>query len=175
MFPELKAGQTAQLIFGGYDTSRFLPNSVNFTLANDVTRDILVAVQSISYTGTTQDVLLSSPIYAFIESTDPNFWLPLEAVQAFEKAFGISADNSTGLYMISSSQSANLSAVNPSVTFTLGNSLSGGQTVDIVLPFNAFILRAAFPFSPNTTSYFPLRLAANDTQYTLGRTFLQEA
>jgi hypothetical protein len=134
-----------------------------------------VAVQSISYTGTTQEVLLSKPIYAFIESTDPNFWLPLEAVQAFEKAFGISADNGTGLYLINSSQYATLSAVNPSVTFTLANSAAGGQTVDIVLPFNAFILRAAFPFAPNATSYFPLRLAANETQYTLGRTFLQEA
>jgi hypothetical protein len=27
----------------------------------------------------------------------------------------------------------------------------------------------------NTTSYFPLKRAANDTQYTLGRAFLQEA
>jgi hypothetical protein len=27
----------------------------------------------------------------------------------------------------------------------------------------------------NQTRYFPLQRAANDTQYTLGRTFLQEA
>jgi hypothetical protein len=84
-------------------------------------------------------------------------------------------DNTTGLYLISTSQYATLNAINPSVTFTLANSLSGGLTVDIVLPFKAFILQAAPPFAPNTTSYFPLKLAANNTQYTLGRTFLQEA
>ncbi|EPE36619.1 Acid protease [Glarea lozoyensis ATCC 20868] len=172
---QLKIGQTAQLIFGGYDASRFVANTVNFTLANDVSRDIVVAIQSISYTGTTQEVLLPQPIYSFIESTDPNFWLPAEAVAAFERAFGISVDNATGLYLISTSQYATLNAINPSVTFTLANSLSGGSTVDIVLPFKAFILQAAPPFTPNTTSYFPLKLAANSTQYTLGRTFLQEA
>jgi hypothetical protein len=134
-----------------------------------------VAIQSITYSGTTQDVLLSTPIFSFIESTDPNIWLPEAACQAFERAFGISIDNSTGLYLINATQYAQLQSLNPQVTFTLANSLSGGETVDIVLPFNAFGLSTSYPFTPNDTYYFPLKKAANESQYTLGRAFLQEA
>ncbi|TVY17027.1 hypothetical protein LARI1_G006003 [Lachnellula arida] len=171
----LKAGQYAQLIFGGYDNSRFTPNSANFNLASDINRDIVVGVQSIVYSSTTQTNLLPTPIYAFIESTDPNFWLPTEACSAFEKAFGISVDNSTGLYLINTTHYTDLKTANPTVTFTLANSLDGGDSVDIQLPFNSFALQASYPFTPNDTYYFPLKKAANETQYTLGRTFLQEA
>lgn len=38
-----------------------------------------------------------------------------------------------------------------------------------------FDLEASYPIYPNATSYFPIRRAANDSQYTLGRAFLQEA
>lgn len=68
----LSAGQYAQLIFGGYDTSRFQSNGVEFTISQDVTRDLVIGVQSILYTSATSSSLLSEPIYAFIESTDPN-------------------------------------------------------------------------------------------------------
>lgn len=177
-FIGLSAGQYAQLIFGGFDTSRFTPNSATFTLAGDIDRDIVVGIQSITYSGTTEVNLLSSPTYAFIESTDPNFWLPEAACQAFENAFGISIDNATGLYLINTTYYAQLQAENPQVTFTLASTLSGGETVNIVLPFNAFALSASYPFTPNDTNdtyYFPLKKAANDTQNTLGRAFLQEA
>jgi hypothetical protein len=171
----LKAGQYAQLIFGGYDSSRFTPNSASFTLNDDIDRDIVVAIQSITYSGTTQSTLLSTPTFAFIESTDPNIWLPEAACLAFEQAFGISIDDSTGLYLINATQFTQLQAANPQVTFTLSNSLSGGETVSIVLPFNAFGLPTTPPFTPNATYYFPLKKAANDSQNTLGRAFLQEA
>lgn len=141
----------------------------------DIDRDIVVAIQSITYSGTTQAVLLSTPTFAFIESTDPNIWLPEAACKAFEEAFNISIDNSTGLYLINATHYAQLQAANPQVTFTLANSLSGGETVNIVLPFNALGLSTSYPFTPNDTYYFPLRKAANDSQNTLGRAFLQEA
>lgn len=171
----LKAGQYAQLIFGGYDASRFQSNAASFSLAGDIDRDIVVAIQSITYSATTQTSLLSSPIFAFIESTDANIWLPASACKAFETAFGLSLDNSTGLYLINTTHYTTLLAADPKVTFILANSLSGGQTVSVVLPFSAFALPAVYPFTPNATYYFPLKTAANDTQYTLGRTFLQEA
>lgn len=171
----LKAGQYAQLIFGGYDSSRFVPNTASFTLTPDIDRNIVVGIQSITYSGTTQANLLAEPVYAFIESTDPNFWLPEAACQEFEKVFGLSIDNSTGLYLINATHYSNLEAANPQITFSLANSLSGGATVYIVLPFNAFTLQASYPFTQNDTYYFPLRKAANDTQNTLGRAFLQEA
>ena len=74
------------------DLSRFVANDVSFTLADDIGRDIVVAVQSISFTGHSQAVLLSDPIYAFIDSTDPNIWLPAAACAKFEEAFGIALD-----------------------------------------------------------------------------------
>jgi hypothetical protein len=171
----LKAGQYAQLIFGGYDSSRFTPNSASFTLAGDIDRDIVVGIQAITYSGTTQSSLLPTPKYAFIESTDPNIWLPKDACQQFEQAFGISVDNATGLYLINSTHYAKLQATNPQVTFTLGDSITGGEAVNVVLPFGALALPASYPFTPNDTYYFPLKAAANDSQITLGRAFLQEA
>lgn len=147
----------------------------SFTLAPDIDRDIVVAIQSISYSGTTQEILLSKPVLAFIESTDPNFWLPQEVCEQFENAFGISIDNTTGLYLINSTHYETLNAINPKVAFTIADSVSGGTTVNIVLPFNAFALQASYPFTPTDTMYFPLRKAANDSQITLGRAFLQEA
>lgn len=47
--------------------------------------------------------------------------------------------------------------------------------MDVNLPYGAFDLQANSPFYSNATNYFPLRRAANSTQYTLGRTYLQEA
>jgi hypothetical protein len=144
-------------------------------LDGDIDRDIVVVIQSITYNGASQDILLSKPTTAFIESTDPNIWLPEAACKAFEQAFGISIDNSTGLYLMNSTQYTQLQAANPQVTFTLSNSLSGGDTVSIVLPFSAFALSTSPPFTSNNTYNFPLRVAANDSQNTLGRAFLQEA
>jgi hypothetical protein len=169
------AGQFAQLIFGGYDASRYQPNDVVFTLSADVTRDIVVGIQSISYSGESVIDLLPEPIYAFIESTDPNIWLPLNACLLFEQAFGLNYDNAAEKYLMNTTQFTTLSAANPSVSFTLASTITGGSTVDITLPFLAFGLKAAYPFVPNSTYYFPLKRAANSTQYTLGRTFLQEA
>jgi hypothetical protein len=165
----------AQLIFGGYDTSRYTSNGVSFTMAGDISRDLVVAIQSISYSGTSQSTLLSQPIQAFIDSTDPNIWLPQGACTNFENAFGLSVDNKTGLYLVNTTHHDTLVSANPQVTFRISDSLQGGQTVDIVLPYSAFALQATYPKVQNTTYYFPLKVAANSTQYTLGRTFLQEA
>ncbi|OBT68477.1 hypothetical protein VE03_02787 [Pseudogymnoascus sp. 23342-1-I1] len=164
-----------QLIFGGYDTSRFISNSVSFTLAQDVSRDIVVSLQSIAYSGTAQTSLLASPILAFIDSTDPNLWLPESVCQQFETAFGLTLDNTTGLYLVNDSHHEALLTENAQVSFRLSDSLSGGETVTVVLPYSAFDLTAEYPMVTNSSNYFPLKKAANDTQYTLGRTFLQEA
>lgn len=76
---------------------------------------------------------------------------------------------------MNTTQYTTLSVSNPSITFRLASSTTGGSTADIILPFKAFGLKASYPFVPNATYYFPLKRAANETQYTLGRAFLQEA
>ncbi|KAF7554940.1 hypothetical protein G7Z17_g2546 [Cylindrodendrum hubeiense] len=164
-----------QLIFSGYDTSRFTENSVSFSMADDVTRDLVVALQSISYSGSDKSTLLSSPINIFIDSTDPNLWLPDDVCDAFESAFGLTMDNTTGLYLVNDTHHSTLVATDAEVSFQLSDVLEGGDSVTIVLPYDAFALQAEYPLVKNTSYYFPLKRAANETQYTLGRVFLQEA
>jgi hypothetical protein len=164
-----------QLIFSGYDTSRFTENSVSFTMADDITRDLVVGLQSISYSGTTSATLLSNPIDIYIDSTDPNLWLPDEACDAFEQAFGLTLDSTSGLYLVNDTHHDALVASNAQVTFIISDVATGGATVTIVLPYAAFDLTAEYPLVANSSHYFPLKRANSSTQYTLGRTFLQEA
>ncbi len=119
--------------------------------------------------------LLTEGILSFIDSTIPHIWLPLSVCQAFEQAFGISFDPITELYLVNNTLHRALVAQNASVTFKIGNTVSSRQTVDIVLPYASFDLNISYPVVENSTRYFPIRRAANESQYTLGRTFLQEA
>lgn len=165
----------AQLIFSGYDTSRFTANSVSFSMADDVTRDLVVYLQSISYSGSSSAILLSDPILIFIDSTDPNLWLPEGVCDAFEQAFGLTLDSESGLYLVNDTHNTELLNSNAQVTFRLSDVASGGDAVTVTLPYDAFALTAQAPLVDNSSYYFPLKRAANSTQYTLGRAFLQEA
>lgn len=168
-------GVHGQLIFSGYDTSRFTENSVSFTMADDVTRDLVVSLQSIQYSGATQTTLLSDPIFVMIDSTDPNLWLPESVCQAFEQAFGLTLDAASGMYLVNESHHSELVKAAAEVSFRISNVKEGGNDVTITLPYSAFNLTAEYPLVPTTSFYFPLKRAANATQFTLGRTFLQEA
>ncbi|OOQ91259.1 peptidase aspartic [Penicillium brasilianum] len=164
-----------QLIFSGYDNSRFVDNSMSFTMAGDITRDLVVYLQSISYSGSTSATLLSEPIAIFIDSTDPNLWLPGSVCDEFEKAFGLTLDGDSGLYLINDTHNTELLDSNAQVAFRLSDVASGGEAVTVTLPYNAFALTAKAPLVNHSSFYFPLKRAANSTQYTLGRVFLQEA
>jgi hypothetical protein len=175
-------GVLASLTLGGYDSSRFVENESEWTLAADNERDIVVVIQSIN---TPSDIisspvateLLPKPIYAYIDSTVPQIWLPKESCEVFEYEFGLIYDNGTNLYLVNETLHQSLLERDASITFVLGQELTGGETVRITLPYAAFDLTAKPPYMglANDTRYFPLRQAQNDTQYTLGRTFLQEA
>lgn len=102
-------------------------------------------------------------------------WLPTKACTIFEQAFGLTYDAKTDLYLVNDTIHAKLQQLNPTVTFKIGNTVSGGDFVNIELPYLAFDLQATSPIYLTAKNYFPLRRAHNDTQYTLGRTFLQEA
>ena len=165
------------LTLGGYDASRFTPNDVEFTLASDISRDLLVGLQSIRFSDseTASEELLPEGIFAFIDSTVPHIWLPLESCGAFEKVFGIEYDDNSGLYLVSDTLHKRLLSQNASVTFVLGNDVTGGRTVEITFPYLSFDLETDHKSLNKSSKYFPLRRADNDTQYTLGRTFLQES
>jgi Eukaryotic aspartyl protease len=167
----------SNLVFGGYDASRFEPNNMSFTFADDISRDLVVGIQSIKSTDSTSktSTLMSDGILAFVDSTVPYLWLPTTVCNEFEKVFGLVWDPTTSLYLVNNTLHDSLLQINANITFTLGNSISGGETVDISLPYASFDLTAEYPLVTNTSQYFPLKRAADDGQYTLGRTFLQEA
>lgn len=174
-------GVLASLTLGGYDDSRFAENDVEFTFPANNDRDTVVALQSITTASqndsSTNTALLPTPIYILIDATVPQIWLPIEACEAFENEFGIVYDNTTDLYLVDNSLHNELLARGAEVSFTLGQTTSGGPNVTITLPYAAFDLTAQPPYQglTNNAAYFPLRRAQNDTQYTLGRTFMQEA
>lgn len=164
------------LTLGGYDESIYEPNDLTFQFYFDQTRDLTVGLQAItSATATGNTSLLPTPGLYLIDSTIAQNYLPQDACEAFEKAFGLVLDNSTGLYLLTDKQHANLLKMNPNITFTIGAEPTGGSTVDITFPYAAFDLNVSYPITANATRYFPLVPATNSTQYTLGRQFLQEA
>jgi hypothetical protein len=175
-------GTYASLTLGGYDSNKYEANNITFIFAPDNEHDVMVAIQSIT-TPSRDDSnplateLMPSKVYALIDSTVPELWLPLDACRAFEYEFGLTYDNKTDLYLVNDTQHAILVERNASVTLTVGQGPNSDATVSIVLPYAAFDLRASPPFRniANESYYFPIRRAINESQYTLGRAFLQEA
>jgi hypothetical protein len=107
----------------------------------------------------------------------------VEACVLFEKAFGLVWDPITELYLVNEGQHNKLVLSNANITFNVvpytqqSGESNKKDNVNIVLPYKAFDLMAKPPYQGLNSSsrYFPLRRADNETQYTLGRTFLQEA
>lgn len=118
--------------------------------------------------------LLPSPTLAFIDSTVPYLYLPKDACEAFESELGLVYNKENNLYFVDHALRQKLLDSKPQFTFRLGNDKLSKPTIDITLPYASFDLVAKPPLRPNATTYFPLR-QGNDSQITLGRTFLQEA
>ena len=161
------------LTLGGFDSSRFLANDVTFPFNQVDDRDLTVEIDSILMSTSNHSVqMLNNSIAAYVDSTVPYFYLPLDTCQQFEDSFGISWDNDVQAYLVNDTLHKSLQAQNATVTFTVGRAT---PSVNISLPYSAFDLIAEYPLVSNTTRYFPLMRATNESQYTLGRAFLQEA
>lgn len=145
-------------------------------MSPDVSRDIVVGLQSItaSYSAGSKLLMPSGGIFAFVDSTVPYMWLPVDACKAFENTFGLTWNSTSELYLVNDTLHATLLAQNPKFTFRIGSSKVGGKFVDLVLPYTAFDLEIKPPYVADATRYFPMKRAANDSQYTLRRAFLQE-
>ena len=163
------------LTLGGFDDSKFQANDVTFPFNDQDIRALTVGISAIvQNTNSGQKTLLNESISAFLDSTIPWIYLPLEACKQFESAFGLEWDETHQVYLVNDTLHTSLEAQNATVTFTLRSPGNTGS-VDIALPYAAFDLIAEYPLAENRTRYFPLVRATNDTQYTLGRTFFQEA
>lgn len=117
------------MTFGGYDRSKFVPNNVSLSLAADISRDLVVGLQSISSTvtndfSTQQQLLLPQPILTFIDSTIPYIYLPIEAFQEFEKTLRLAWNSSEQIYWVNDTLHQSLISKNLSFTFTIGNTLA---------------------------------------------------
>ena len=161
------------LTLGGYDASKFVPNSLSWPFNQQDARDLTVSIDSITMSDSSAITsLLPTSISAFIDSTVSHIWLPKEACTLFESAFNLTWNSAAQLYLVSDSQHQSLLTQNANVTFTLSNFQ---DKINITLPYSAFDLTAQYPLVSNATRYFPLKRANTSSQYTLGRTFLQEA
>ena len=189
MIPSLSYGYTAgakyhdegiygSLILGGYDNNRHFSNNITFDFDPNDSASLTVGLQTITATqtlGGTVTVLEAPGIYSLIDSGVPELWLPATSCEVFKSAFGLTYDKNTQRYLINNTMHSYIQQLNASISFTLGPLAAGGPSVAIHLPYAAFDLEASFPLYPNATKYFPIRQAANSTQYTIGRVFLQEA
>lgn len=113
-----------------------MSSNLTFDLAGDNSRDLVVGVQSISITGSS-DKLLPTPILAFVDGTVPHIWLPLEVCQAFERVFGITWDPVSDLYLVNETTHQALLARNATLAFTIGT-----HTLTLKLPKYLFLMRA---------------------------------
>jgi hypothetical protein len=163
------------LTLGGYDASRFEPHDTKFGFGADISRDLLVGVHSISSNGS---AFAQDPILSFLDAGTPHIWLPKEDCDRFATQFGLSYSDHLDLYVWNSTQYQQTAQWNDTkIDFVLGADLTGGSTVNISIPFTDFdlVLTSDYPGVNESTHYFPIRRAANNTQYTLGRAFLQHA
>lgn len=155
---------------------------MTFTFAPDPLRSKVVALQMVVANDSKSETsLLDQPILALVDSTVPEVWLPESSCKEFEKAFDIVFDTISELYLINDTTHDALIKRNASISFQLSNTQNGGPSVNITLPYASFDLNISAPFNYSNpyvqekSRYFPLRRAANDSQYTLGRTFFQES
>ena len=169
--------RTGSLTLGGYDASRFVPNDLSIQFASNPAAQLVVALNKITFTDSdsTDKPLLTEGILTLIDSTVPEIWLPLDACKSFEDAFGISFQPVKGRYLVNSTQHDDLKKQNASVTFEIGSSIGSDDSVKIILPYDSFDLGIDYPIVDKPSRYFPLRRAADSTQFTLGRTLLQES
>lgn len=139
-------------------------------MAPDIDRDLVVDLRSVESTTRNGSTIsfLESPIQTYIDSTIPRMIFPQKTADLIAANFGLQYDPKRRMYFMPEKVHAGLSRVNPNITFTLGNSLKGGPTIDIVLPYSSFDLFI------QEQRYFPLQVG-NDSTFCLGRPFLQEA
>lgn len=160
------------LILGGYDRSR----QGNETLLVSSTQDIMVGVQSVKAkfaNGTSTD-FLSTGIIATIDTNADELWLPQSICDTIAAALNLTWFEPAKRYVLTDAAHVGLQKSNPTISFAIGTAASGGETINISIPYAAFDLQAGYPILGATTNYFPLRRASDPSQYTLGRVFMQE-
>lgn len=168
------------LVIGGYDADAFEPNDVAFNVYVNGSRTLTASLQSLVVTNTLQGqrsmpIAVPEGLNMSIDSTVSQIWLPRDICDTMEEVLGLQFDETRELYLVNTTMHERLLELSPEFTFTLAaNSSQSDITTSITLPYAAFDLRVSEPYYDNSTAYFPIRRAPDETQLVLGRTFLQE-
>lgn len=169
----------ASLTLGGYDSNRFDTSGLSISMNTDNSRPLQAGVIGVTGENTLNGTISmwEKATMHLIDSAVPHIYIPENSIELWTSAFGLTYGSNTDLYLVNKTVRSQLLQQNPTITFTLGADTSAtvSNTQTIRLPYAAFDLEATYPFYENATRYFPIRRAANSTQYTFGRTFFQEA
>lgn len=186
----------SSLTLGGYDANRFTSHNISFGLdpnlkpvvaLNEITvtaHPLSTSKKSTGWSANSATLLGPADVDLYtIDSSTPYLWLPETVCSQFEKELGLKYDENVRLYTfdVDSTQYEVLLNWNLTFEFVIADLPGSSNSISLTLPYAAFDLDLTYPF-PNLnatptsqgTKYFPLRKAVNDTQYTIGRAFLQE-
>jgi hypothetical protein len=171
-------------VFGGYDASLRKYNDVDFKMEPDVkNRDLAVWVKSVNIIGNGTDSnaripMMSTPFNALVDSAVTPFYLPPTICDSFAKYLDLKYNKTFGMYLINDTEHIRLEDQTPSMEIIISPEASGGKDVSILLPYPSLEQHFTHNY-PNITSpwtrYFPIRPTTDQSQFTLGRVFLQEA
>ncbi|KAL5600907.1 hypothetical protein BROUX41_005745 [Berkeleyomyces rouxiae] len=194
----------SSLTLGGYDASRLPaePSNIDFTLSRDsmIPRVIVRGIQVSTNSSSTPSNWDSKPqilsnftnsFQAVVDSSTPYLWLPEPVVDDFVSAMNLTYNRTLDAYVITNDQMASLKQDDSfEFTFSLssydntnsfGTPLEVEGVVNITLSGAAFAHVLQYPYKDQTISfgdpdvpYFPIK-KATDSNFILGRTFLQEA
>lgn len=185
-------GVPASLTLGGVDANRFTPNNASFVLSSNYAP--AVAINSVSLSSSAGDfptnwnvnptTLLSGSEGAIftIDSSTPYLWLPGAVCDNFAAALNLTYNETLALYVFANDSSPDvLQEWNLTFTFEIGNLPGAYDNIKLTVPYSAFNLELSYGF-PNfdgefgspPLSYFPVRRASSDSEYIIGRAFLQE-
>lgn len=167
------------LIFGGYDQSRSTPSNLSLPISIGPGQPLPLYIKSIIADNLPAGTLSLLPddqaVSSSIDSMVAGLGLPQSVCDMFAQTFNLTYDPSTALYLVNDTTHQSLLQLNPSITFTLAENATSTATTNIVLPYAAFDIQAGIPLFNQSTNYFPIHVAQNQTQLALGRTLLQEA
>jgi hypothetical protein len=166
---------TASLTLGGYDQSR-TSEILTIPISDGEDRPLTIGLQNIIVTNSLNGTfsLLHQAIFAAIDTSVSELWLPTSVCEQFATAFGLQYHAPSGHYALSESSRSKIHDLAPKLTFIVGDGLVEGHTLNLDFSYATFDLEATFPIFPDATAIFPIRRAANESQYVIGRAFLQE-
>jgi hypothetical protein len=167
-------------VIGGYDQNMMQEAGVEIPVKENQSRPLVASVQSIVATNTLNGTISYThekpSISMAIDSAVSQLWLPASMCEQLSESLNLTYDSSTGLYLVSDATRDVLLDLSPEFTITLAANAESNRTVNIVFPYTAFDLQIDDHLTfNNRLNYFPIRQAANDSLFILGRAFLQEA